>query len=92
MTEAYETGRVIRGLGGSFTVQTEKDIPKEVIDQLQLDAQKLISAFVAFQSQNNIDLMGLHEKYRQKLGTNNFTSSFDMAQIAFDISVEIKQN
>ena len=24
MTEAYETGRVIRGLGGSFTVQTEK--------------------------------------------------------------------
>ena len=80
------------GQSGNLTVQTEKDIPKEVIDQLQLDAQKLISTFVAFQSQNNIDLMGLHEKYRQKLGTNNFTSSFDMAQIAFDISVEIKQN
>ena len=80
------------GQSGNLTVQTEKDIPKEVIDQLQLDAQKLVSAFVAFQSQNNIDLMGLHEKFRQKFGTNTFTSSFAMSQISFETTVKIKQN
>ena len=80
------------GLSGNLTVQTDEDIPQDVLDKLQLDAQKLLQDFVAFQQQNNVDLMYMHERYRQKLGTNTFTSSFAMDQIAFDISVKVKQN
>ena len=80
------------GTNGMLTVQTEKDIPQEVLDMLQNQAQNLVEQFVVYQQQNNIDLINLHEKYRQKYGTTDFTDSFAMDQMNFSVKVQVKQN
>ena len=80
------------GANGMLTVQTEKDLPPEVLQAVEQQAQSLIENFVTFQQQNNIDLMQLHEIFRQKLGSTEFVKTFAMQEVSFDIQVQVKQN
>ena len=80
------------GTNGMLTVQTEKDLPPEVLQAVEQQAQSLIENFVTFQQQNNIDLMQLHEAFRQKLGSTEWVQTFAMGDVSFDIQVQVKQN
>ncbi len=88
-------GRLARtddfGANGSLTVQTDQDLPKDFLDAVQQQATALVQAFLLYQQEHNVDLINLHEKYRQKEGTTPFSSSFAMNEVSFDIHVEVKQ-
>lgn len=80
------------GTNGMLTVQTEKDLPPETLQAVKQQATELVENFVTFQQQQNVDLIALHEKFRQKLGTTEFVKTFEMSQINFHVEVDVKQN
>lgn len=79
------------GANGALTVQTETELPKELLQAVQQQALMLVQNFVAYQQQHNVDLIALHEKYRQKDGTTDFTSNFAMDELTFSVEVDVKQ-
>ena len=79
------------GANGALTVQTETELPKELLQAVQQQVLLLAQNFVSYQQQQNVDLMGLHEKYRQKEGTTDFTSNFAMDQLSFSLQVDVQQ-
>lgn len=79
------------GANGALTVQTETELPKELLQAVQQQALMLVQNFVAYQQQHNVDLIALHEKYRQKDGTTDFASNFAMDELTFSVEVDVKQ-
>lgn len=80
------------GVNGVFTVQTEQDLPKELLQNIQRQAIDLVQNFVDYQKQNNVDLIYLHEKFRQKYGATDFVKTFSMDELSFDVQVQVEQN
>lgn len=80
------------GVNGVFTVQTEQDLPKELLQNIQRQATDLVQNFVDYQRQNNVDLIYLHEKFRQKQGSTDFVNTFSMDDLYFDVQVQVEQN
>lgn len=80
------------GVNGVFTVQTEQDLPKELLQNIQRQATDLVQNFVDYQRQNNVDLIYLHEKFRQKQGSTDFVNTFSMDDLHFDVQVQVEQN
>lgn len=80
------------GVNGVFTVQTEQDLPKELLQNIQRQAIDLVQNFVDYQKQNNVDLIYLHEKFRQKYGSTDFVKTFSMDELSFDVQVQVEQN
>ncbi len=80
------------GVNGVFTVQTEQDLPKELLQNIQRQATDLVQSFVDYQKQNNVDLIYLHEKFRQKYGSTDFVNTFSMNELSFDVQVQVEQN
>lgn len=80
------------GVNGVFTVQTEQDLPKELLQNIQRQATDLVQNFVDYQRRNNVDLIYLHEKFRQKQGSTDFVNTFSMDDLHFDVQVRVEQN
>ena len=80
------------GTNGSLTVQTEEDLPPELFEQIKTQAVELIQKIVYYQQQYNVDLIGLHEKFRQRDGSTQFVNSFEMSDVDFSIQVKVKQS
>ena len=80
------------GASGALIVQTETELPQELLQTVQQQATLLVQNFVEYQQQHNVDLIGLHEKYRQKEGSTQFANNFAMDQLTFSVEVQVKQN
>lgn len=80
------------GVNGVFTVQTEQNLPQELLQNIQRQATDLVQNFVDYQRQNNVDLIYLHEKFRQKQGSTDFVNTFSMDDLHFDVQVQVEQN
>ena len=80
------------GTNGSLTVQTEEDLPPELFEQIKIQAEELVQKLVNYQQMHNVDLIGLHEKFRQRDGSTQFANSFAMGDVTFSIQVKVEQN
>ena len=80
------------GANGMLTVQTDDDLPPQTLQAVHKQAVQLLQYFVYFAKTQNIDVIGLAEKYRQKYGSTQFVGSLQISQVNFDINVDVKQN
>ena len=79
------------GQNNSFVVKNNRQIPQELLDQVQLEAQALVNDFWQMQTQYNFDIVGLHELLRSKFGTNSNLCCLPMQQIAVEFSISAQE-
>ena len=74
---------------GVFIAQDKKDIPKEAIEDVREQARILAQALIDKQTEYNFDILGLHELYRQKLGSSKELSDKPMEEFKVNLEVEV---
>ncbi len=79
------------GQNNSFVVKNQKQIPQQLLDQVQQQAQTLAYEFWQMQTKHNFDIVGLHELLRSKFGTNSNLCCLPMEQIAVEFSISAEE-
>lgn len=77
---------------GAFSYKEKHDIPKESLEDTTEQATELAKAFLAKQSENNFDLINLHESIRQQKGTTKELCEMETKdiEVKLDIKTEIQ--
>ncbi len=78
-------------VNGFLTVQTEKDLQREILDKVQRQAMQLVQNFVDYMQNTKVDLISLAEKFRQKQGSSQFVSNFDISTLKIDVKLTVEQ-
>lgn len=77
------------GAGGKFTAKTESEISKNALQQAKSQAENFATAFLQKQFEWDVDLIGLHELFRQKFGTTKDVENLSMQQIPVQLAVNV---
>ena len=77
---------------GAFSYKEKHDIPSESLQDTTNQATELAKAFLNKQSENDFDLINLHEAIRQQKGTSKELCAMETKdiEVKLDIKTEIQ--
>ena len=79
-------------VNGPITAKKEKEIAPKVIEDVKRQATELAELFLAKQAEYNIDLIRLHEAYRQKEGESDALANKPTADFPIKLTVKVEEN
>ncbi len=79
------------GAGGKFTAKTASEISQNALQQAEEQAKSLAETFLQKQNELEVDLIGLHELFRQKYGSTEEVKTLSMQQIPLQIAVVVME-
>lgn len=79
------------GAGGLFTAKTEKEIPKDMLEQVKKQSTELATLFLQKQIEYDFDILGLHETFRQKEGSTQKVKNLKMTDIPVKLKVKVTE-
>ena len=79
-------------VSGSLTAKKNKEIDPKILEDVKQQATELAQLFLAKQAEYNIDLIKLHDSYRQKEGTSKELAEKPTADFPIELTLEVKEN
>lgn len=79
------------GAGGKFTAKTESEISQNALQQAERQAMTLANAFLQKQNGLDVDLIGLHELFRQKYGATDAVKTMEVSKIPVNLTVKVSE-
>lgn len=76
---------------GTLVAQNQKELPKEVVEDVIAQATKQIDALLDKQRQYNFDLVNLHETFRRRDGSSKELDSLPTADITVELTVKFNE-
>ncbi len=79
-------------VSGPITAKNDKEIPREVLDDVAEQMRYVAEKFLAEQVKYDFDLLKFHEAYRQKQGTTAALADKPMSDFPVELSVKVKED
>lgn len=79
------------GAGGKFTAKTESEISENALKQTKQQAERLARELLQRQIDLDVDLIGLHELFRQKYGATERVKTLSMQEIPVNFVVSVSE-
>lgn len=78
------------GADGNFAAKTDEKIPQALLDQAKEQSLELAQLFLQKQVEWDVDLLNIHEMFRQQQGNTEEVKTLQMKDIPVKLSVEVK--
>lgn len=79
------------GIEGMFVAQNQKELPKEIVDDIISQATAQVNAILAKQREYNFDIVKLHETFRRRDGSSKELDNLPTADIGVEAVVKFNE-
>ena len=76
---------------GMFVAQNQKELPKEIVDDIIAQAMAQVNAILDKQREYNFDVVNLHETIRRRDGSSKELDNLPTADIGVEVAIKFKE-